>query len=182
MKLASTLAIGTAACVASGVMGAVIAVHLLVARPAPVAVAHPATRAPTAGPAEKPSAEAPSLGDREKAVLARLAQLPDLPVTREPTFDLPAAQPSGKPEPAKSGAVNKSPPKAASEGKALLVQIEVISIENGRIFYRAVDGITHVAKSGERLLGVNGRVISVRKDEADLQINGEKLTVSATNI
>ena len=141
------------------------------------------------------------LTEKERAVLSRLAQLPDLPLHGEPEFNLPrypgasggrhTAPAAGEsttdisgtapPQVATAAQQTARARKAEPAQEATMIDIEVVAVERGRLYYRALDGMTHVAGPGQRLLGVNGHVVRIRGDQVDLQIDGRALTVSATN-
>jgi hypothetical protein len=130
------------------------------------------------------------LTERERQVLARLASLPDLPVVQAPAFDVKIQNSPSEPNAlAKQGAkvANATAPTAvtpppAPAGESVIARIQVVSVEDGRVFYRSVDDVMHTARAGERLLGVNGRVIAVDKHGAELQIDGQRMRVAANNM
>jgi hypothetical protein len=199
MSVASLISAAAAIGVTSWSASRAVPVPLTYRPPAP-----PVHAAATPAPVLIPT---PNLSDRERAVLSRLAQLPDLPMHGEPVFRLthpgsaanehaPAmigvgvrsadTAPARKETHPREGAaselsVTSGARKGPLDWEATLVDIEVVAVERGRLYYRAVDGMTHVAAPGQRLLGVDGHVVRIRGDQVDLQINGRALTVSATN-
>lgn len=126
-----------------------------------------------------------NLTDRERAVLARLASLPDLPVVKVPAFDVKvqsapphaSRQAAGKPVLNKTEAANPQP-----SGESVIARIQVVSVEKNRVFYRSVDDQMHTAKVGERLLGVNGSVLQIDSEGALLLIDGQRMRVAANNM
>lgn len=152
---------------------------------APAATGHVYSRpesglATPVGP-EKALADAPeappALTERERAVLKRLASLPDLPIVEVPAFDVKVSAPE-----APIGSAAKEAhdvPATASSGAAVIARIQLVRVGQGRVFYLSVDDQLHTARAGERLLGVNGRVVSVDALGADLQIDGQHVRVRA---
>jgi hypothetical protein len=126
------------------------------------------------------------LTERERKVLARLASLPDLPVVKSPAFDVKVQNAPVAKNAAASGpaATPKASPAAPPQpaGEFVIARIQVVSVENGRVFYRSVDDQMHTAAVGERLLGVNGRVIAIDEHGAELQIDGQRMRVAANNM
>lgn len=122
--------------------------------------------------------------DREREVLARLASLPDLPVVQTPAFDVKIqGAPTAKTAAHKPvAAIQKTPAPTPTTGESVIARIQVVSVENGRVFYRSVDDQMHTARVGERLLGVNGRVIAIDAQGAELQIEGQRMRVAANNM
>jgi len=114
---------------------------------------------------------------RERAVIARLASLPDLPIVQAPAFDVKVVEAATR-----TAAVAKTAASAAAVGHSVMAHIQVVSVEKGRVFYRSVDEQMHTARVGERLLGVNGRVVGIDERGADLQIDGQHLRVVANNL
>lgn len=150
----------------------------------PIAIAEAMPAIETALSVEGKSAEV-KLTDRERQVLARLASLPDLPLVQAPAFDVkvqnaPAATKTStaKVAAAKKPAAEPAPP----AGESVIARIQVVSVEKGRVFYRSVDDQMHTARVGERLLGVNGRVIAIDEHGAELQIEGQRMRVAANNM
>jgi hypothetical protein len=139
---------------------------------------------------EDESATQIQLTDRERQVLARLASLPDLPVVRAPAFDVKVQNAPSAPATAGKIASATAPgaaktaetPPPAPAGESVIARIQVVSVEKGRVFYRSVDDVMHTARAGERLLGVNGRVIAVDEHGAELQIDGQRMRVAANNM
>jgi hypothetical protein len=131
--------------------------------------------------------DASGLSDREREVLKRLANLPDLPVVNAPSFDIKALSVpvNTSARTAKSPAHHTPAPPAAPEqpaGESVIARIQVVSVEKGRVFYRSVDDNIHTARAGERLLGINGRVLSVDEHGAELQIDGQRMRVAANTM
>jgi hypothetical protein len=124
-----------------------------------------------------PGTEAPELTARERLVLARLAQLPDLPVVQTPAFDVKVMEAA-----ARTAVSAKTAARAVSAGESVIARIQVVSVERGRVFYRSVDEQMHTARVGERLLGVNGRVVGIDEHGADLQIDGQRMRVAANSL
>jgi len=149
----------------------------LLARERPAASAQPGNLAPVAaGTPLQAAVVEPKLTDRERQVLARLASLPDLPVVQTPAFDVKLNEaPANGP---KAASVAARP----SVGESVFARIQVVSVEKGRVFYRSVDDQVHTARPGERLLGVNGRVLAVDEQGAELQIDGQRMRVAANNL
>lgn len=150
----------------------------------PIATAEAMPVIETALSVEGTSAEV-KLTDRERQVLARLASLPDLPLVQAPAFDVKVqkAPADTKPSTAKVAAAKKPAAEPAPPaGESVIARIQVVSVEKGRVFYRSVDDQMHTARVGERLLGVNGRVIAIDEHGAELQIEGQRMRVAANNM
>ena len=154
---------------------------------APIAATEAKVDAAAARSAPEPSglvSVGVQLTDRERQVLARLASLPDLPIVQPPAFDVKVqAAPASKPQAISAGSAKQvAETPSALRGESVIARIQVVSVERGRVFYRSVDDQVHIARAGERLLGVNGRVLAIDEHGAELQIDGHRVRVTANNI
>ena len=155
---------------------------------APVIAPEPADDPIEAVTVETSSAADPSreiaLSDREREVLKRLASLPDLPLVKTPAFDIQVqtAVPAKVANSPSGGAPQTPAAKPQPAGESVIARIQVVSVEKGRVFYRSVDDNIHTARAGDRLLGVNGRVLKIDEHGAELQIDGHRMRVAANNM
>ena len=130
-------------------------------------------------PARQPMTETLQITAREREVLARLARLPDLPVIQAPAFDIKGPDPAPRAVAAKSETAMQRAPVAA---QSVIARIQIVSVEKERVFYRSIDDQLHTARAGERLLGVNGRVVAIDEHGAELQIDGQRMRVASDNL
>jgi len=151
-----------------------------------MSIAPDAQPAPPANPTQEIQ-----LTERERLVIARLANLPDLPVVKAPAFDVKVqnAEPPAETKTAAAAPTSAATPEALKPGapkqpagESMIARIQVVSVEKGRVFYRSVDDVMHTARAGDRLLGVNGRVVTIDEHGAELLIDGQRMRVATNNL